>query len=109
MTIEQFTHVAGFDAVCMPDPEKEINGAYVGDLLSWVMGNATAGNVWVTIMSNSNIVAVASLTDVSCILLAEGVEIDRSIVDVAVNKGVNILATKLSSYEASVQISRVVS
>jgi hypothetical protein len=47
----------------LSDGEKEITGGYTGDLLSWVMGRASCGNAWITIMSNINIIAVASLLD----------------------------------------------
>ena len=89
----------------MPSPEKDIDGAYVGDLLSWVMGNASAGNVWITIMSNINTVAVATLVDTSCILLAEGVTPDEELIKTANAKGVNILSTELSAYGAALKVS----
>ena len=104
MTVEVFARELGFKSVCMPCPDKEIDGVYVGDLLSWVMGKADSGNVWITIMSNINIVAVATLTDTACILLAEGVEPDSDALKAAEAKGVNILSTNLSAYDASVKI-----
>ena len=109
MTVKQFLELTGFDAVCVPKPDKDINRAYSGDLLSWVMGNAEDGNVWITIMSNANIVAVATLVDVSCIVLAEGVKLDDDIILTAENKGVNILSTKLAAYDAAVLISKIIS
>lgn len=108
MTVEAFANATGFKSVCMPAPEKEIDGAYVGDLLSWVMGKADSGNVWITIMSNINIVAVATLTDASCIVLAEGVLPDADVTDVAEAKGINILSTRLSSYEAAIAVSNLI-
>ena len=68
-----------------------MEGVYIGDLLSWVMGRAQSGNAWLTIMSNLNIVAVATLSDVSCILLCEGVTLDESVRSTADAKGVNIV------------------
>ena len=109
MTVEAFVNAIGFKTVCMPSPEKEIDGVYIGDLLSWVMGNAACGNVWITIMSNANIVAVASLVDISCILLAEGVEPDDDVVNTAESKGINIISTKLSSYDTAILISQCIS
>ena len=47
------------------DNSRDITGCYIGDLLSWVMSKAQSGNIWITIMTNVNIVAVASLTDVA--------------------------------------------
>ncbi len=105
MTVEAFINELGFESVCTPTPEREIRGAYVGDLLSWVMGRASADNVWITIMSNVNIVAVAVLVDTSCILLAEGVTLDDNVLETAMSKGVNILSTKLPAYEAAKKIS----
>ena len=93
----------------MPSPDKEVQGVYIGDLLSWVMGRADSQNVWITIMSNINTVAVATLTDISCIVLAEGVMPDEDMLRTANNKGVNILSTDLSAYEAAIEISKILS
>ena len=104
MTVDTLSRLEDFKALCMPDPDKEISGAYIGDLLSWVMGKAESGNVWITIMTNVNVVAVATLTDVACILLTEGVVPDGGVLDTARAKGVNILTTSLTSYEAAVRL-----
>lgn len=92
----------------MPDPDREVKGAYIGDLLSWVMGKADSSNVWITIMSNINVIAVATLTDVSCVVLAEGVKIDPEITSTAEAKGVNVLSSALSAYEIAKLISGMV-
>ena len=73
MNVEQLIKALDLTPIALPCPTREVNGAYIGDLLSWVMGRAGEDNAWITIMSNSNIVAVATLADVSCIILAEGV------------------------------------
>ena len=103
MTIESFAKFANCEIVCMPHPEREITGAYIGDLLSWVMGRAEQGDVWITIMSNINTVAVATLTDASCILLAEGVMLDENALEAAKSKEVNVLSTKMTAYEAAIR------
>ena len=108
MTVDIFAKECKLDVLCMPTPDREIKGAYIGDLLSWVMGRASQGNVWITIMSNVNIIAVATLADVSCILLAEGVKLDDDIISLAQNKGVNVLSTSLPAYEASKIIASVI-
>ena len=105
MTVKELSDACGFMPICLPDPDREIDGAYVGDLLSWVMGRARSANVWITIMSNVNIVAVGVLADVSCILLTEGVMPDDDARSAAEKKGVNILSTNLSSFYASKMIS----
>lgn len=101
MKVNELALLDGFSAVAMPDGEREINGVYIGDLLSWVMGRAKADDAWITIMSNINIVAVASLADVACIILAEGVTLDSAVTETANAKGVNILSCALPAYEAA--------
>ena len=104
MTVKRLAEENGFKCLSLPCPDREVKGAYIGDLLSWVMGRAKADNAWITIMSNINIAAVATLADLSCILLAEGVIPEHDVIDVALSKGINILSTDLSAYDAAVRI-----
>ncbi len=94
----------GFGAVAVPKPQREITGVYIGDLLSWVMGRAQPGDAWITIMSNANIAAVASLADTACIIAAENVEIPDDVKKTAEEKGINILSFSGSAYEAAVKL-----
>ena len=84
--------------------DREISGCYIGDLLSWVMSHADAGNVWITIMNNVNITAVASLCDVACVILAEGVDLSDEIIKKADSANVVVLASEKSAYELSGEI-----
>ena len=108
MKVSELACLEGFGTIAMPDGEREINGVYIGDLLSWVMGRANADNAWITIMSNINIIAVASLADVSCIILSEGVTVDDEIIATAEQKEINILSSALPSYETAVKISEMI-
>ena len=105
MTVRELISACGFGAPCLVDGDRAVNGAYVGDLLSWVMGRASSDNAWVTIMSNLNVIAVATLSDVSCVIFAEGVCPDAELIGVAKEKGVNLLTSELPSYETAVKIS----
>ena len=79
MTVSELCEACGFSPLVMPEPEREVKGAYIGDLLSWVMGRAECDNAWITIMSNINVIAVASLADVACVILSEGVTLEEDI------------------------------
>lgn len=107
MTVNELAEKLSLTQIAIPDGEREIDGAYIGDLLSWVMGRAQSGNVWITIMSNLNIVAVASLADVSCIVLAEGVVLDEAVAKTAMEKDVNILSTSKNAYEIATELARM--
>ena len=65
MTAHDLAERLSLQIICEPEPEREVTGGYTGDLLSWVMGRAESGDAWLTIMSNQNVVAVASLADPS--------------------------------------------
>ena len=109
MTVGELARVKEFAPLSLPAPDREIFGAYSGDLLSWVMGRAEEDNAWLTIMSNVNVVAVASLADVSCVILTEGVTLEGDVLRTAQSKGINVLTTPLSSYEAAVRLSGLLS
>jgi shikimate kinase len=51
---------------------RQVTGAYAGDLLSDVIANSMAGNVWITMQVHVNIVAVAALKELSAIILVNG-------------------------------------
>jgi len=105
MTVAGLAAKCGLKTLTLPNGERAIDGAYVGDLLSWVMGRASEGNAWITIMSNVNVIAVASLSDVSCVIFAEGVMPDEDIIRLAVEKEINLLSSELPIYETAIKIS----
>lgn len=106
MTVKELSADAHFSVLSMPCPDREIHGAYAGDLLSWVMGRAQADNVWFTIMSNINVAAVASLADVSCVVLTEGVTLPDDVLCAAKQKSINVFSTTLTTFEAAVYVSK---
>ena len=107
MTVRELAEKTGFSVIVEADAEREVSGVYIGDLLSWVMGRAKSDDAWITIMSNLNVVAVATLADVSAVIFAEGVTPDAELERVAREKGVNMICTPLAAYEAAVKISEI--
>ncbi len=106
MKISEFAEKIGAEILTMSDPDIEITGGYCGDLLSWVMGRAEEGQVWITIMTNMNILAVASLSGVSAILLSEGVEIEDAVIKKAEEQEINIIRTQMSTFDAAVALGK---
>ncbi len=107
MTVNDLIRALSLTPLALPEGDREAEGVYIGDLLSWVMGRAQSGNVWLTIMSNLNIAAVATLSDVSCILLCEGVTLDESVKATAEAKGINVLTTTMTAYEAAKKLAEL--
>lgn len=90
MTVKELALALELEPVCEAESDREVTGGYVGDLLSWVMGRAQSGDAWVTIMSNNNVVAVATLTDAALVILAEDVRPDPGMAELAEKKGINL-------------------
>ena len=104
MTVNELLTRADLTAAALPDGDREVTGVYIGDLLSWVMGRAASGDAWITIMSNRNIAAVATLADTACIILAEGVQPDEGVAALAEEKGINLLLSSVSAYETALRL-----
>lgn len=86
------------------DPQRELSRVFCCDLLSIAMGKAPADGVWVTVMGNRNTLAVASLTDTACIVLAEGVSLDEGTLAKAEEEGIAVLSTDLPSFDIALVI-----
>lgn len=73
--------------------DREITGVYCCDLLSHAMAKLNPGNVWITVHTNLNVVAVAFLTDAACVLVPEGIEIEEQSLARAKEKHVVMLSS----------------
>lgn len=104
MTVQQLTDALALTVFHCEDPDRAVTGGYCGDLLSWVMGRAPMDSAWLTIMSNVNVAAVAALTDVSCVVLTEGVTPDDPLLRKAEMQGINLLGTSLSTYDCAARL-----
>lgn len=82
------------------EEDREISKPFCCDLLSVAMARAPEDSAWVTVMGNKNVVAVAQLADVSCVVIAEGYSFDDAAVEAAKGK-VTLLSTELPVYDAA--------
>ncbi|MBT9164266.1 MAG: hypothetical protein DDT22_00130 [candidate division WS2 bacterium] len=81
--------------------EVEVRSGIVSDLLSYVMGNAKEGDLWLTIQTHMNVVAVASLCKVAAVIVTSNLEVNEEVINKAQEEGITILKSSLSSYELS--------
>jgi hypothetical protein len=73
----------GFDPAAIT-----IVDGYVSDMLSDVMGTAKEQQVWITIMKHMNTVAVASMTNIPCVLFAKNTRPDAAVIERAIQEEV---------------------
>jgi predicted transcriptional regulator len=81
--------------------DREVGGGYVSDLLSDVIANSHAGDLWITLQIHENTVAVATLRDLAGILLVGGREPEPPTVTRAEAEGVPILTSPQRSFEVA--------
>jgi len=100
MTLEELIEHLALEIVTKGAISKRrVEGGYASDLLSWVMAHAKENEVWITIQSHQNIVAVASLLNLAGIIVSEGVKVDENTIKKADEENIPILSSKKSTYE----------
>lgn len=76
----------------------EVTGGYVSDLLSDVIGHAAEGNIWITLQTHQNIVAVASLKELSAIIVVKGSSPDADTIRKSNEENIPLLSTGLDTF-----------
>ena len=84
-----------------PETDKgtEVSCGYTCDLLSWVMANGQEGMAWVTVQIHMNVIAVAALHDMACVIMPESIEMEKESIAKAEEEGICVLESPLSGYE----------
>lgn len=88
--------------------DNEIKGGYVSDLLSDVMGFAQEGNVWVTLQTHKNVIAIASLKELAAIVLVKGNQPEEDMLAQAREEGIPVLGTDEQTFEIAGKIYKMI-
>ena len=78
---------------------------YACDLLSWVMAHGQPGMAWVTVQTHMNVIAVASLMEMTAVILPEGIEMEAPSLAKAREEGVAVLQSPLTAYALCARMS----
>ena len=89
------------------DTSKEITGVYCCDMLSVAMSKAPAGTCWVTVVSNLNTLAVASLTDCACVIIAGGVAVGEDVRTKAESEGISVFTSEEPVFETALKVHEI--
>jgi hypothetical protein len=82
------------------DLGREVTGCYISDLLSDVMANAREGEVWITLQTHPNIVAVASLKNLAGIIITNRRMPEEETLKKAEDEHITITISPTSTFEA---------
>lgn len=84
-----------------------VMGCYSGDLLSDVIANSSAGDVWITRQVHQNIIAVASLKDHAGIILVNSCEPNADTLEKAGLEQIPVIVSDLQAFELAGKIYRL--
>lgn len=99
MKLSELMQLPGFSVLAAPEnTEREVTGLKCCDLLSWVMANGAEGDAWITVQTHLNVVAVAALLDMACVIVPEGIEMEAPTLDKAKDQGVAVLAADTDAF-----------
>ncbi len=107
MTIQTLTEKLPVSILSEGDLSRQITKVFCCDLLSIAMSKAPADCAWVTVMGNVNTLAVASLADAACVILAEGTVLEEAIVEKAKMQGITVLSTTQPVFETALSVYRL--
>jgi len=100
MTInELLPHIEGELLSQGIDPQRPVSCGYACDLLSWVMAHGKRDMAWITVQTHLNVIAVASLAEMSCVILPEDIRMEAVPLMKARQEGIAVITSRLSAYE----------
>ena len=87
--------------------ENEVNGMFSSDLLSHVMGFASESNILITVLNNINVLGVASLLDLSCVIFSHNIQVNEAIITKTNELNIPLIRTKLSTSETVIVLNKL--
>ena len=86
---------------------RKVTGGYASDLLSDVMGHAREGQIWVTLQTHKNVMAIASLKDLAAVILVKDNKPDEDTLAQSNYEEIPILGTSKETFEISGELYRL--
>lgn len=106
MTVKELIDSTGWNALSNASGVN-ITSAYVCDLLSYAMAHTQNGTAWITVQSHINVVAIASLTDCSCVIIPCNTAVSDETINAAQAKGVCIVSAPCTAYTAAITLNKL--
>ena len=100
MTVNEVADILGASILTKEaDTGRDVKEGYTCDLLSWVMAHGREGMAWITVQTHMNVIAVASLHDMSCVIIPESIRMEDDVVEKADEEGICVLSSALTAFD----------
>jgi hypothetical protein len=101
MTVSEAVAVLGAEVLQGAFEDSPLSGAYTSDLLSDVIANAKDGGALITIQAHKNTVAVATLVNITVIIVCNNRPVPDDMIASAKDEGIAIIRTRENQYTVS--------
>lgn len=100
MTIREVANLLGLKVLSgSGNLDRTVDSVYCSDMLSRVMGGGSKDCIWITVQTHMNVIAVATLLEMACVIFPEDIEAEKAVYDTSEKEGIPLLSTNLSAYE----------
>ncbi len=90
------------------DLTADVTGAYVSDLLSDVIANSREGELWITLQVHPNIIAVATLKDLSGIILVNNRQPEEETLKKAEQERIPLIITEWTAFQLAGRLYKLI-
>ncbi len=89
--------------------DAEVSYGYTSDLLSDVIANSKEGNLWITLQTHQNIIAVAKLKDLAGIIIVNNRKPEEETLKKAEEENVPLITTEETAFNISGKLYQLIS
>lgn len=101
MTIRDITKILSAEVICGEENlEKEVHNACGSDMMSDVLAFVKDQSLLITGLCNPQVIRTAEMMDIICICFVRGKEPDESMVELAKERGIVLMGTKMRMFTA---------
>jgi len=101
MTISEISRLLSADiCVCDDGTRQDVVTAFAGDMLSDVLALSRQPDILITGLLNPQVIRTAEMLDTSCVIFLKGKRPGDSILELAREKGIAVLAADMTMFAA---------
>ena len=101
MTIRETAKFLNAEILQNEFTDAELSSAYTSDLLSDVMAHAKDGGALITIQAHKNTIAVATLVNISTIIVCNSRPVTEDVIETARDEGIAIMVSRENQFTVS--------
>lgn len=106
MIVKDLSKIEGFNTVLLADENLVIKEAYVGDLLSDVIGNIGDDSILITVQAHKNTIAVGALASMPAIIICNDRSCPDDMIKAAKENDISLFTTEDNQFQASVKVAK---